>query len=234
MPAPAVEHQDEQAGLVVLFLRELMRLWPLLDLQRLASTKPTWTAAAAGLASRYGAASASLAADYYDAERVAAGVGGRFAVSPAEPAGLDQVTASLDWATKGLWSTDPDADAARRLVGSVGQKLILDPSRATLLDAIAQDGQARGWARVARPGACWFCRMLATRGAVYKTEATALFRADGRRYHDDCHCNVEPLFGLAHEPPAHVRQWQAMWRDATAGKSGRAARIAFRQAVEGR
>lgn len=236
MATPAVEHQEAQTGLVILFLRELAKLWPLLDVRRLGATKPTWTAAVAGLATQYGAASATLAADFYDAERAAAAaaVPGRFTLVPADPAGLDQVTRSLDWATKGLWSTDPDVAAARRRVDAVAQKLILDPGRATLLDATAQDPQARGWARVARPGACWFCRMLATRGAVYKTETTALQRADGRRYHDDCHCTIEPLFGAAYEPPAHVREWQAMWRDSTAGKSGRAARIAFRQAVEGR
>jgi len=38
----------------------------------------------------------------------------------------------------------------------------------------------------------------------------------------------------AYEPPARVREAQALWVSSTRGKSGNAARIAFRQAVEGR
>lgn len=66
-------------------------------------------------------------------------------------------------------------------------------ARDTVLD-MAQGNDARilGWARVAEPGACNFCRMLATRGAVYTSRATASVTAGGSRYHYHCKCYVEP------------------------------------------
>ena len=47
------------------------------------------------------------------------------------------------------------------------------------------------WRRVPRPGACDFCLMLATRGAVYATRRSALRGADGRKYHQFCRCRAQ-------------------------------------------
>ena len=47
------------------------------------------------------------------------------------------------------------------------------------------------WRRVPRPGACDFCLMLATRGAVYSSRRAAMFSTDGRRYHDFCRCRAQ-------------------------------------------
>lgn len=44
------------------------------------------------------------------------------------------------------------------------------------------------WRRVPEPGACPFCLMLATRGAVYKSDRTA---GNGNKYHRHCHCRAE-------------------------------------------
>jgi len=46
----------------------------------------------------------------------------------------------------------------------------------------SRDPQFLGWARVAEPGACSFCRMLATRGAVY-TEQTVTRTFGGLKFH---------------------------------------------------
>lgn len=53
-----------------------------------------------------------------------------------------------------------------------------------------RDAPFRFWRRVPRPGACDFCLMLATRGAVYSSREVALGR-DGRKYHDFCRCRVQ-------------------------------------------
>jgi hypothetical protein len=116
---------------------------------------------------------------------------------------------------------------AQTLVKGVTQKMVVDTGRNTLIAAIEADKKARGWARVPRDTCCHFCAMLATRGAVYKSEQTASFQA-----HDGDHCLPMPLFADHYEPPAHVRQWEQIYRDSTRGKSNAAARNAFRVALE--
>ena len=44
------------------------------------------------------------------------------------------------------------------------------------------------WRRVPEPGACDFCLMLATRGAVYASQSTA---GKDNDYHAHCHCDQE-------------------------------------------
>jgi hypothetical protein len=45
----------------------------------------------------------------------------------------------------------------------------------------------KAWRRVPEPKACDFCLMLASRGAVYHTAATA---GDGNDYHRHCRCDA--------------------------------------------
>lgn len=57
--------------------------------------------------------------------------------------------------------------------------------------AAAPNTQMVGWQRIAEPGACRFCRALATRGAVYSSRDVALLGNAGKRYHPRCKCRVE-------------------------------------------
>ncbi len=50
-----------------------------------------------------------------------------------------------------------------------------------------QDPRFDRFQRIAEPGACQFCKMLATRGAVYLTAETA---GQGRRFHSMCRCGI--------------------------------------------
>ena len=59
----------------------------------------------------------------------------------------------------------------------------------TITDNVREDPDAVGWQRFAKPGACPFCRMLAHKGAVYRSEATGNFAA-----HTSCHCVGRPKF----------------------------------------
>ncbi|MBQ1164312.1 hypothetical protein KBZ21_40680, partial [Streptomyces sp. A73] len=51
----------------------------------------------------YADASVELAADFYDAERVAARVTGRFPVPLVGPPPAEKTESSLRWATKDVW-----------------------------------------------------------------------------------------------------------------------------------
>lgn len=247
-PLTATSQQATQALLLSLLLRDFAQLWPTLDIDDLKLSLPTFSVATTALVQRYGLASGALAADYYDAERSAAKVGGRFTVTPATPADVEQVTTEIKWATKGLWSTDPDPTAAQTLTSGVVEKLVADVGRDTLTTAVRDDKYARGWARVPEPGCCYFCAMLAVRGAVYKKETAgtnarsprhatrpgeAFTGAGDFKVHDHCRCHVEPVF-TEYEPTAQIREWQGLYRESTRGKSNANARLAFRQAFEGR
>lgn len=237
MPAPASDggraadaQRRAQRGLSRLLTRDMRSLRRLIIPSRLEASVPDWIVAVRALVEQYGSASAALAADYYEAERVAAAVTGRFTVPLVGPPPDGQVESSLRWATKDIWERDPEDPAtteaqlqplevrleqAEKKSEAVAQKLVTDQGRGTVQEAVRQDRQATAWARAAALGACAFCKLLATRGAVYKQD-TAGFRA-----HDGCHCGVVPVFkGQRFELSDHAREWERIYRDYAAPYPG--------------
>lgn len=218
--------QAAQAGLAIALGQQLATALPGLDLTS-PDTFRAFAAYLSQLVKRFGQASATLAVRQYAAERAAAGVTGTFRPVPADPAGVEQVTATLGWATAPLRSPEPTASLAqvedRITIGA--EKLVLDAGRQTIVDNTLADRHAKGWARVTEPDPCAFCALLATRGAVYRSEHNANFRA-----HDRCRCHAEPVFN-AYEPSAQVREWQALYAQATRGVHGmKPAQAAWRKA----
>lgn len=128
-----------------------------------------------------------VAADAYDMWRDAERVPGRFLASPASLAEEDQILAGIRNAVGPLWSATPDEAAAKSLLTGMATRLVLHGASDTIVGATSRDPRAAGWYRVARAGACRFCRMLSGRGAVYRSEKSARFAA-----HDHCHCAAVP------------------------------------------
>lgn len=58
--------------------------------------------------------------------------------------------------------------------------------------AVTASEHGMRWARIPEPGACAFCRMLASRGAVY-TKETVLRTDDGLKYHPHCRCRAKAM-----------------------------------------
>lgn len=241
-------HRLAQTGLSIVAVRAIEHAFVSLDLHRLKATLPEFTQSIAAIVRHYAPASSVLAIRHYTEQRLEAGVGGTFRPIPGDPVPLAQIAANVSRATKPLWGPSPDVEAATTsLEGAVG-RLILDAGRNTTIDNVASDRMATGWAREARPDACWFCAMLATRGAVYSSAAAAgrvkasspldaggLGIPDAKgfvnRYHDHCHCSVVPVFN-AYEKQAHVRDWTALWNSSTSRANGMAAKqAAFRAAL---
>jgi len=228
----AQQLQEAQAALIVLLLSDLDVLWDRLD----EETLDMWIEAAAAVIEEYAVAMGALAQEMYEAARDDAGVDSEFDLAPIEPPERDQIEAVLRWATSEMWSGGSPEDA-RDNVEAGAEKLVLDTGRQTAADASVEDPAAQGWARIARPNACYFCRMLATRGGVYSDSDTALIVGPGRersgeRYHDNCRCLAVPVFeGETFQPPGYVREWTALWKSSTKGKSGKAAINAFRRAI---
>lgn len=242
------DYYATQAALGVATATAVREAWPVLDPGDLAGSFPDLRLAAAGIGSRYSLAAISLAADYYENRREAVGVTSPFRTPVIDAPTLEQVEAYIDKAAAGLladgklaamvdevYLAEIATQIEREVEGSA-QKVVSDSGRNELIAAIEADREARGWARVTRPNACSFCRMLATRGAVYKSKETASFRAhvpiDGRG--GTCQCTAEPLFARHYEPPAHVREDMALWERVTGGLSGADAANEFRRHIEGR
>ena len=97
-------------------------------------------------------------------------------------------------------------EAAVATVTHLASAALSEPHRvgreATAVTAAA-DGRFVGWARVADPGACPWCRRLATRGAVY-TEASVTRTFGGLRYHRSCRC-IAKAVPMAESGPASRR-----------------------------
>ncbi|MGW9245732.1 VG15 protein [Streptomyces badius] len=238
--AGARRQRQVQRGLSRLLVRDVRKLRRLIIPSRMQETVPDWIEAVRALVGEYGSASASAAADFYEAERVAAEVTGRFTVPLLDPPPDEQVDNSLRWATKDLWPRDPDdpkttaaqrapletrLDAAEKKAEGVAQKLVTDQGRGTVQAAVQRDRMAVGYARAAALGACAFCRLLAARGMVYKQD-TADFRA-----HDGCNCGVIPVFrGQRFELSAHAQEWDRLYREYAAPFPGDQLRR-FRRAI---
>ncbi|MFF7824188.1 hypothetical protein ACFZCM_03095 [Streptomyces rochei] len=227
-----------QAALVLLLLRDMRVLRRLLDPARLRETVPDWIAALRSLVDQYGAASSSLAADFYETQREAAGIRNRFAADPAPAPPDEQVEASLRWAAANLWDGG-SLDTAHARAEGAAQKLVLDQGRDTLRQAVRQDRDAVAYARAAALGACFFCKLMASRGAVYKTAGTAGREANDRfsgdasvvKFHDNCHCTIIPVFrGQRFELSEHAAKWDWVYREYAQGHSGDQLRL-FRRAL---
>ena len=144
------------------------------------------------LGDTYGSAAATLAADWYDDLRDELGVARRFTAEVAVP-NLERTEALARWAVEPIFAPEPDFTTALNKANGGMQRLIADAGRETVMQSAIADPSADGWMRQAA-GGCDFCRMLASRGAVY-SERTVSFGA-----HDDCRCTAVPAFGGLERP----------------------------------
>jgi hypothetical protein len=234
----ANRYRAAQLGLTRLLVRDVRGVRRLIIPSRLQASVPDWLTAMNAVIAQYARVSASLAADFYDGQREVAGVPGTFTVPVADPPPPEQTEASLRWATKDLWPREPEEatpaqlqpldvrlEQAEKKAEQVAQKLVTDTGRGTVQEAVRQDRMATAWARSAARGACAFCKLLASRGSVYKQDS-ADFRA-----HDGCHCGVIPVFkGQRFELSDHAREWERIYREFAEPHSGDQLRL-FRRAL---
>lgn len=122
------------------------------------------------LARAYLAASGELTVQWYNEQPTPS----KFVAESVALVPDDRLAASGRWA---LLEPDP----VQALVGSA-QRAVMDQSRATVLENIAAEYNVpmtevaqpgTRWARHASANACSFCRVMATKGAVYRSEQSA-------------------------------------------------------------
>lgn len=187
------------------------------------------------LVEQFSAAARSVAVDYYADMRRDADVPGTTQPTelvPLPPQSL--VDAGLDWALRAEVETDAiEAAILARLDASM-QKAMQDVGRDQIVASVEGDDRALGFRRVARPGACYWCLTLAmrrsTRGetgdqhlGVYKTRLSAgqilapNALGEANRYHDNCHCTVEPIFAVGDQSvPSWMADMQRLYETSTA------------------
>lgn len=215
------QHYAAQAALAIALANAIRNLG-------VNPTLEDYVGAAADLTHEFSFGAITLAVDYYIDARGLAQIRSAYTPVVTSPWDAENIASYINTAVRGL------VDEARTAtIESLAQRIALNAGTEDLFANIDADPAAKRWARVTRPGACSFCLMLAARGARYRTEDTANFRAhnvvDGKG--GLCRCDVEPLFGDHYEAPAHVRAAAGLWSDVTDGLSGADARNAFRRAV---
>lgn len=157
----------------------------------------------------YGSGSAAVAADFYDDERESAGHGALQATAVV-PDRVVKIRRGTAWASEPMFGEEPDMALVTARLTEIAQYETATPYRETILTNRRQDPAAVGWRRVVSPTGCPFCRMLGSRGAVYKEE-TAHFAS-----HPNCSCTAQPVFvGQPAGDEATVIQYMASKRSRT-------------------
>lgn len=210
-------HRAAQLALRAGTLRNLVTLWQTVDPVNLGGTINVFAEPAAVIAGQGAERSAGLAVNYFSLFRRAEGVPGpapslRLPPAPSAEYLAGQVRGAgiigiRDARRAGQSVTLAKRTALTRVVGTVA-KLVLTGGRNMLVLATQADRQALGFTRVTSGDACAFCRMIAGRGPVYKTEKSADFDA-----HGSCACAAEPFY-RGDAPSAQATEYARQWRAA--------------------
>lgn len=183
------------------------------DLLAIASEVPTPRRASTMLAAvplvvpTYYDAAGSLAVAWYDEIREESSPTTAYAATVIGDPSTDWIEREAETFRKSLDAYDLERETQSMLdeVGRLAEKEIARGFRDSILGNTRIDTEAIGWSRVARPGACRICTMLAARGAVFRSQSSATFAA-----HKSCHCAARPEFRNGdHGPEASVEQYLA-------------------------
>lgn len=151
----------------------------------------------------YGAASAEVAAEYF--EQLTG-----YSADPVDALSVDQVRAAVRYQAGKLWTSSPVEFVtgvmgnADRFVKAFGRNTIYENS----------DRHGVRYARIpSGDKTCAFCTVLASRDVLYLTRRSAGERGFGNDFHDDCDCEVTPVRD-ASELPEGVDELYAVYESA--------------------
>ncbi|MGE3811517.1 MAG: hypothetical protein AB7I24_08200 [Candidatus Nanopelagicales bacterium] len=190
-------YRSQQQTLVRGVQARVVELWPLLDLRRLDATQDAWVQVVTDLVAAGRALSAQQAEPYLALYRAAEGATGPAPVLQQQPAPLDAIATSIRVTgpiavkagiSQGLQLGAAGDNALVQVLGAVARHT-LDGGRGQIVAGVTADRQALGWARVTSGRPCAFCAMLASRGPVYRSQASADFQP-----HDHCSCTPEAIY----------------------------------------
>jgi hypothetical protein len=197
MTSPQADSQPLHPSLITVTAAAVSELDPIWSLPQGDITQALFDVVP-GVVQRWNLAAASVAADWYDGLRESEAVAGRFrAVIPdlgdqgAQALagwGADALKAPAEQEPVQLDQLSPLQSAQSRVEGGL-QKRLVNAANLTIAESSKADPNARGYMRRTRPGACKFCIMVASRGAVY-TRSSSTFAC-----HEHCYCEAVPAWG---------------------------------------
>lgn len=220
--APREDFAAELFSLRRLAIRDLIAGLARGNLTSPATAFATLESVFTDLVTVYGEQAAMSAARYLEIDRAAAGVLRSLpglAVSGGVPG--DQVRSSLSWAVAPLGAGD-QALTRRQLEGTL-LRLVQQPARETIWDSTRRAGTT--YARRPLPGACDWCLMLSSRGAVYTADSVSSTtgrstgssgRPEGLSYHDWCGC-IPVEVRTPDDLPPENRLLQDLWESNNSG-----------------
>jgi hypothetical protein len=185
-PSLVSAHRSDLTALTGLAERDLAKLFGTFDTAAVA--REALLDLLPQLVELYGAAAATLGADWYDDLRAAMEVPGSFRAAPARLPDRGRTDALARWGVSPLFAAEPDFGSALSLVSGGLQRIVADASRDTVLGSLREDPRGHRWSRKTSAGSCGFCQMLSTRDN-YLSESTAGFES-----HDHCHCLAIPAW----------------------------------------
>lgn len=236
------ELRSALVDLNALMVSDLAALWRAVDGQDVEFLRDALQAEVPGVVDPYLAAAGDITADWYEAQAPDL----NYVARPAALVDEGQLQATARWAAGTVLTRTP-VSPLDLLAGSM-QRALFNESRETIVENAEVEPGAR-WARHASANACEFCRMVATRGAVYTSESAASrvggrgvdestnigrrrggrargIRARGNqsigdKYHDHCHCIAVPVRpGQSYNPPSYVEEWEAEYTRARQAADG--------------
>ena len=236
------ELRSALVDLNTLMVSDLAALWRAVDGQDVEFLRDALQAEVPGVVDPYLAAAGDITADWYEAQAPDL----NYVARPAALVDEGQLQATARWAAGTVLTKSP-VSPLDLLAGSM-QRALFNESRETIVENAEVEPGAR-WARHASANACEFCRMVATRGAVYTSESAASrvggrgvdestnigrrrggrargIRARGNqsigdKYHDHCHCIAVPVRpGQSYNPPSYVEEWEAEYTRARQAADG--------------
>lgn len=205
---PLDVHRTEVADIVAVAQADLVERWrelPLDDRQRLSLAL---TREIDELVQTYGRMVAGAAADWY-LELRRSEVPGRYVPVVRTPVTSAQVASNAGWASAPILRRGGTELALSRAGGAL-QRLVVAADRETLIANVDRDPRAARWYRGASANCCAFCAMTASRGATYRSEASADFQA-----HNHCRCFPVPVF-TRHQVPDYYERFDYEYRAAVA------------------
>ncbi len=140
------------------------------------------------LVEAFGGSAAALGADLFEAQAADLEIKPKVKLSPG--ASRAEIIARARWALQ-------QANQLGNLT-TLLDELVKRPYRDTYMDSAAASGV--GWARVPKGKTCNWCRMLASRGAVYFSADSA---GESRKYHGDCDCQPVLVRDERDYPPGY-------------------------------
>lgn len=202
-----------QKDVAALAYREILAFWRTLDPSDPIAAVRALEAFLPEVIAAYGEVGAAAAADFYDELRSQSPAARQaYAAVMGDAVPLDQVRASTRWAAGPLFVSRPDfAEATLARVIEVADRFVKAQPRRTIVENVRRDPAGARYARVPSGATtCGFCLTLASRGAVYATEASA-----GEHYHGHCDCVPTPVWTDSDLPEGYdLEALQRTYRDA--------------------